>query len=178
MTLRPMTLDDADALAIIDANPAVRRYIDGGRPLSREDAEEAVRRELGSRWLAHLVEGELEDGELVGWLELRRTGPGDYELGYRLRQEYWGRGLATEGARVLVDLAFSSYGAERVWGQTMTANAASRAVMERCGLVYVRTFFEDWGEEIEGSSEGDVEYEITRERWQALVGRRSSNIGT
>jgi len=51
----------------------------------------------------------------------------------------------------------------------MTVNIASRRVMERCGLRYVRTFFDEWPEPIEGSDEGDVEYVLTRGDWE---GRR------
>lgn len=34
------------------------------------------------------------------------------------------------------------------------------------GLRFVRTYFEDWPEAIEGSEEGDVEYALTREEWR------------
>ena len=63
----------------------------------------------------------------------------------------------------MVLAAFADAGVDRVWAQTMTVNTASRRVMERCGLTFVRTFFETWpGEPIDGSEHGDVEYEIRR----------------
>jgi RimJ/RimL family protein N-acetyltransferase len=50
----------------------------------------------------------------------------------------------------------------------MTANAASRRVLEKCGLVYVRTVaFHDPGDPIEGSAHGEVEYAVTRAEWEA-----------
>jgi RimJ/RimL family protein N-acetyltransferase len=48
----------------------------------------------------------------------------------------------------------------------MTVNAASRRVMEKVGLKYVRTFHESWPETIEGTEEGDVEYALTRSEWE------------
>ena len=48
----------------------------------------------------------------------------------------------------------------------MTVNTASRAVMERCGMRYVRTFHLEWPEPIEGTERGDVEYELTRTDWE------------
>jgi RimJ/RimL family protein N-acetyltransferase len=48
----------------------------------------------------------------------------------------------------------------------MTVNTASRRVMEEAGLKYVRTFYLEWPEEIEGTAEGDVEYAITRADWE------------
>ena len=42
--------------------------------------------------------------------------------------------------------------------------------MERCGLRYLRTFFDDWDEPIEGSELGDVEYELARTDWETRHG--------
>ena len=38
--------------------------------------------------------------------------------------------------------------------------------MEKAGLKYVRTFHQEWPEEIEGTAEGDVEYALTRAEWE------------
>lgn len=51
--------------------------------------------------------------------------------------------------------------------QTMAVNAASRAVMDKIGMSFVRTFHEQWPDEIEGSEPGDVEYAVTRQDWLA-----------
>ena len=61
-------------------------------------------------------------------------------------------------------------GTERILAQTMTVNTASRRVMERCGLRYLRTFFEHWDEPIDGGELGDVEYELTRPDWESHRG--------
>ena len=161
LTLRPVRPDDAPLLFALHNDPAVMRHINGGAPVPLESVASEVRDSLGHRWVA------LENTSFVGWFSLRPSGAAERELGYRLHRAAWGRGLATEGARALVQHAFSALGAERVWAQTMTVNAASRAVMERCGLRFVRTFFEDWGEVIEGSELGDVEYELRRADWRA-----------
>lgn len=81
-----------------------------------------------------------------------------------------GSGYATEGARALVGKAFTELGTERVTANTMAVNTGSRRVMEKAGLTFVRTYFEDWPEAIEGSEQGDVEYALTREEWLRTVG--------
>jgi hypothetical protein len=96
--------------------------------------------------------------------ELRRN----RELGYRLQRQAWGRGFATERSRALIESAFKKLGTNRIWAQTMTVNTASRRVLERCGLHYVRTFNAERPERIEGSEFGDVEYEILKAEWEAL----------
>ena len=107
-------------------------------------------------------------GEFVGWFGLRVSDDTGRvrELGYRLRRAEWGKGLATEGSLALIDTAFTAPGTDRICAQTMTVNTASRRVMERCGLHYVRTFHLEWRETIEGTELGDVEYEITKSEWE------------
>jgi RimJ/RimL family protein N-acetyltransferase len=47
----------------------------------------------------------------------------------------------------------------------MTINAASRRVLEKCGLSYVRTFNQPPPEPFQGSQFGAVEYELLRSDW-------------
>ena len=70
---------------------------------------------------------EKDSGAFIGWFCLRpeRGGPLDeVELGYRLRQEAWGKGYATEGSRALLGKAFSELDVRLVWGATMFAEPA------------------------------------------------------
>ncbi len=161
LALRPIEAADVDLLVALDADPEVMRFITGGTPTPRDEAARIVDRAIGHRWIA----SERPTGEFLGWFGLRPSAGRDRELGYRLRRAAWGKGLATEGSRTLIDLAFTLLDADRVWAQTMTVNVASRRVMEHCGLRYLRTFHLDWPEPIEGTEHGDVEYELTRTEW-------------
>jgi RimJ/RimL family protein N-acetyltransferase len=62
----------------------------------------------------------------------------------------------------LVALAFADLGVERVWAETMAVNLASRRVMEKVGLRYVRTFHLEFDDPVEGTEFGEVEYALTR----------------
>jgi RimJ/RimL family protein N-acetyltransferase len=113
----------------------------------------------------------LVDDEFVGWWILQPAhgpdqpdDPGVADLGYRLRPRHWRKGLASEGARELVRYGFDEVGLDRIIAQTMTVNAGSRAVMERIGLNYVRTFPTSMTAPVEGVEKGEVEYEMTREQ--------------
>jgi RimJ/RimL family protein N-acetyltransferase len=88
------------------------------------------------------------------------------DLGYRLLQRQWRKGYATAGARELVRYGFDDIGLDRIIAQTLSVNAGSRAVMERVGLTYVRTFPTSMAAPVEGIEEGEVEYEMTREQWE------------
>jgi RimJ/RimL family protein N-acetyltransferase len=171
LILRPFTPDDVENLVELDSDPEVMRYITGGRPTPREEIEREelpafMKRSNGYGFWAAV---EKATGEFIGWFHLRpgEDGPADEpELGYRLRRAKWGQGYATEGSRALVEHAFSVLGARRVWAEGMAVNTASRRVMEKAGLKYVRTFHADWPYKIPGDEEGDVEYALTRSEWE------------
>jgi RimJ/RimL family protein N-acetyltransferase len=185
LILRRFTTDDLDALTALDADPAVMRYINGGRPTPREE----IRGDYLPWWLAYYDRGdrygfwaaiERTSGAFLGWFHLRpQEGDADDEpeLGYRLRADAWGKGYATEGSRALVEKAFIELGARRVYATTMVVNSASWRVMEKAGLRRVRVFLADWPDRIEGEEHGDVEYALTRDEWLAARARGTGPVG-
>jgi len=66
----------------------------------------------------------------------------------------------------LIDKAFAELGVDRVVASTMVVNVASRRVMEKAGLRFVRIFHQPWPDRIEGEQEGDVEYALLRSEWE------------
>jgi RimJ/RimL family protein N-acetyltransferase len=56
------------------------------------------------------------------------------EVGWRLAFAYWGRGYATEAARLALGYGFGTLGLSGVVSYTTVANRRSRAVMERLGM--------------------------------------------
>jgi RimJ/RimL family protein N-acetyltransferase len=167
LVLRPVTPDDVDGLVTLWSDPEVMRFLTGGKPRTRDQITSIVRDHLGSRWVAY----DQSSGALVGSFALDPTGDGEFEVGWGLGRPWWGKGLATEAARALIDAAFRELGADRVWAGTMAVNTRSRQVMERCGLRYVRTVHKEWEEPIEGVELGDVEYELLRSDWRAAQGQ-------
>jgi RimJ/RimL family protein N-acetyltransferase len=169
LDLRAFELSDVDRLVELDGDPDVMRFINGGRATPRPVIVERTlpmlmtydRHGLGS-WAAEVS----ATGAFIGWFGLRPTGnPGEAELGYRLRRAAWGHGYATEGARALIAVGFAEMGVQRITANTMTVNTASRRVMEKAGLTYVRTYHLQWPETIPGTEAGDVEYALVRADW-------------
>lgn len=58
------------------------------------------------------------------------------EIGWRLAAEHWGSGLATEGARAVVEHAFTALGLNELVSFTTEANLGSRRVMEKLGMTH------------------------------------------
>lgn len=173
LRLRQFTASDAHLLVDLDSDPQVMRYITGGAPTTREEVEQEVLPAfLGyySRYTGYgfwAVE-ERSTGKFLGWLHLRPAlgDPAEQpEMGYRLIRSAWGKGYASEGARALVHKAFVELDTQRIVASTMALNTASRRVMEKSGMRYIRSFVADWPVAIPGDEHGDVEYAITREEW-------------
>jgi RimJ/RimL family protein N-acetyltransferase len=165
LLLRRFAEADVDHLFALHNDPVVMRFINGGKPTPREEVEREYReRFAGDGYWAAV---EKSTGEFLGWFGFNPPGGnGEFELGYRIERFAWGKGYATEGSRALIRKGFTELGVRRVFARTMTVNAASRRVMEKAGLAYVRTFHQEWPEHIEGSEQGDVEYALTRAEWE------------
>jgi RimJ/RimL family protein N-acetyltransferase len=170
--LRRLNADDCPLLCLLNNDEGVMTYLDH-EPPSTKDINLEVQHIIDSytswpqfgRWIAEGIRG-----EFFGWFSLAGTEqemPTTLELGYRLRRQYWGKGLATEGARLLLDYAFShNLMVERVIGTTMFVNRRSRRVMEKCGMSHIKTFFPAFENPLPGTEHGEVLYEITKEQWK------------
>lgn len=141
MTLRKLQRTDLDDLVDLDSDPEVMRYLTGGEPTPRE----AYTEHLLDRMLAWSSDeplgfyAALLDGTFAGWFHLRPSiaEPTLPELGYRLRRAVWGAGLATEGSLALCQLGFRQLDAPLIDACTVSENAASQAVMRKCGMTWI-----------------------------------------
>ena len=180
LTLRRFSAEDVDLLIDLDSSPAVMRYLTGGQPTPPEDIREGdmpsilrVYGKWGGRFGCFAAQ-EKDSGRFVGWFILRpalSAPPDEAEVGYRLREEEWGKGYATEGTLALLGKSFTELGVRLVWGETMSVNLASRQVMEKVGMTLADTLpTPDDMQMIEGAELGGVRYEISKEQWESHRG--------
>ena len=66
-------------------------------------------------------------------------------IGYRLRPEYWGKGLASCCCKALLDFLQNSTGVELVTAHVISDNKASSRSLLKNGFIYLVTKTEDWG---------------------------------
>lgn len=105
---------------------------------------------------------ERTSGAFVGRGGLRPTpveGVLEVEVGWAFLPAFWGRGYATELGRAAIALGFERLGLPSIISFTLPTNAASRRVMEKCGLTYERDG--PWADL------PHVFYRITAEAWRA-----------
>jgi RimJ/RimL family protein N-acetyltransferase len=168
LLLRPVTPADRADLIALEADPQVMRYLNGGRPVPEgglADADFLTPRGTEPEVLAALDHA---SGRFLGWFALFDDGVVDglrsAELGYRLARATWGQGYGSEGALAVLAHALGPLGFDRVTGQTMAVNMASRRVMEKIGMRHIATIFPVWQDPIPGADQGEVIYEIRKDR--------------
>lgn len=120
-------------------------------------------REAGSAWTYAITR--LDDGAVVGAIEVRtETGP-DGNLGYWIGRPYWGRGYATTAVRALLAMAFLGLESDELGATHLARNPASGRVLEKCGMALARR---ERRRHRGGAEEEMCVWTITRERWSAL----------
>jgi RimJ/RimL family protein N-acetyltransferase len=186
LILREFTADDADYLYDLDSDPEVMRFLTGGIPTSREVIQHTILPAFLRSYEPLVGFGvwaaiEKASGDFVGWFSFRPPEDGDPDnigIGYRLRRAVWGKGYATEGVRSLIYKGFTELGVQRVFATTYQDNLASRRVMEKAGLRFVRSYRltpEDLlaVDTFDGSSQDvwdgdDVEYALLKADWERM----------
>jgi RimJ/RimL family protein N-acetyltransferase len=174
LRLRQWRDADRAPYAALNADPEVMRYFPSTQDRAASDRSidtwtAEIEQRGWSNWAVELV----ASGAFVGFIGLsvpRRALPfmPCVELGYRLARPYWGRGLASEGARAALEFGFTSVGLEEIVSFTALLNLPSQAVMRRVGMIDTHQDF-DHPALPEGSPlRRHCLYKLTREHWAAL----------
>ena len=82
-----------------------------------------------------------------------------YDLGYRLKRKYWGKGIATETALALLQYGFDQLHIPEICAAAHTENTASNKILTNIGLKWVETF------EVDGALHNW--YKLERSVWEA-----------
>jgi RimJ/RimL family protein N-acetyltransferase len=136
LTLRPFELSDAERVTDIGQVWEIARML--------RLAPWPTSLEINRAWLAsHAVEwrggtayrfGVVHGGRLIGCVDVDEIEGGEGVLGYWLEAAAWGRGLATEAVRVVVDFAFSRLGLSGLRSGHAFDNPASGLVLRKLGF--------------------------------------------
>ena len=143
--LRLRTWGEGDGASFYAAmnTSAVMRWLGGVQDRATWDAAlgrlDGYQRDHGHTFW--LVERNV-DGELLGFCGLKRVNSpggeplhGQFEIGWRLREDAWGQGYAKEAAIAAMDLAFGRFNAPHVVALTVAGNLPSLRLMKRLGMI-------------------------------------------
>jgi RimJ/RimL family protein N-acetyltransferase len=108
--------------------------------MTSRDQARALAIEIQAHWLTRTLFqwgiAERAEGALVGTCTLYRWDRthARAEIGYALRKDSWGRGLASEAVAAVLDFGFERMGLHRVGADTDPRNVASARLLERLGF--------------------------------------------
>ncbi|NMH29320.1 GNAT family N-acetyltransferase [Flavobacterium silvaticum] len=163
---RELQPDDDAGMFALDSNPNVHRFV-GNRPQTEiqqsRDVIAYVRSQYETTGIGRYAAIEKATGEFIGWaglkVERNVNGRGKFwDIGYRLREEFWGKGYATEATIAFLAYGFHDFKAEKINAYTDSDNKASQRILEKCGLKHTETF--------EHEGKPWFWYEITKEEYE------------
>jgi [ribosomal protein S5]-alanine N-acetyltransferase len=146
--LREITEQDLAGMFALDADPEVHRYL-GNKPVTSMQETEViiqnVRKQYQDNGIGRWAIIDKNTGVFIGWSGLKleknlRKGVEYYDLGYRLRREYWGQGIASESARLALDYGFNTLNLSEIFAAAQVANIASNKILQKVGLTFIETF--------------------------------------
>ncbi len=142
LRLRRFCQDDLDRLEKIYSDVEVIQFLADNHPPSREETQKHLNNLVERYWCDHLFGRwaviEKSSGHLIGYCGLRLL-EGVPELVYLLARSHWGKGFATEGAREVLRYGFENRGLAEIVAITRPNHSASRHVMEKLGMRYIKT---------------------------------------
>ena len=141
LRLREVGLADLDDAWAWSSDERFFRYLPVEQPADRQAErlwlESVIAEAIGTPRRQYQLGIELaETGSLVG---MTRIGVGSVRhrsanIGYGVAPAFWGRGIASEAAALIVGFGFERLGMHRIWATHHPENVASRRVLDRLGF--------------------------------------------
>lgn len=140
LILRTWTEEDIDPMTAIDQDPRVCEFLPGigNREATKADIQRNIQHYAQHGFCLYAVEIK-STHEFIGWIGLNiATFEAHFtpatEIGWRLDSRHWNKGYATEGAKAVLQYAFTKLNLNEIVSFTTVNNKASRRVMEKIGL--------------------------------------------
>lgn len=139
--LRQFTEADAPLILTLNSDPEIVKYVHEPTLETEEQARNIIvnnilpqyPNDLG-RWAMHIK----ETNEFIGWCGLKyRPDLDEIDLGYRLIQKAWGKGLATEASQHTLEYGFSALNLTLITARAHIENIASIKVLEKLGMDFI-----------------------------------------
>ena len=170
LVLRDFRGDDFAAVHAYASDPEVTRYVPWG-PNTEEITREVLQQAAAAQTarpridfnLAITLTGDSTPVGSVG-LHLREETRLTAEIGYVLRPDQWGKGVATEAASAVINAGFSHLGLRRIWATCDARNTGSWNVMEKLGLTREARLRRDRC--IKGEWRDTLVYAILADEWE------------
>jgi [ribosomal protein S5]-alanine N-acetyltransferase len=138
VAVREFRPGDVDAVHAIIGDERVTRTLSFD-PRTRVQAEQMISRAIASQGQRPRVEYYLaiilpDDDVLIGFVRLALGGVQAAKLGFALSADRWGKGYATDAARIMIRFGFDQLQLHRITAAVGPDNTASHATVDRLGF--------------------------------------------
>ncbi len=146
--LRKFEINDIQNIFDLDSDPKVHKYL-GNNPIKLIADAEIVINSLLNQYkengIARWAVIDKSNNEFVGWSGLKyelndRTNEKYYDIGYRLKTKYWGKGIAQETASACLKHGFDTLNVNDIYASASVDNIASNIVLQKIGLKYIEQY--------------------------------------
>ena len=167
LIIRDLEAFDAKGIFELDSDPKVHEYL-GKNPIKTiKEAEgviNGIRQHYVENGIGRWAIVDKKTNDFIGWTGLKyeqnlRENFSYYDLGFRLRSKYWGKGIATEAAIECLNYGFDTLNLDEICAAVNIDNLASNKILRKIGLRFIETF------EFEGISCNW--YKIKKREWEA-----------
>ncbi len=147
--LKKITEADAEALSSLVRSDAVYKYLPTFLfERKYDDIHYAIRRLYDECLEESIILGIFMGGDFCGIAEFYgyRDELHKISVGYRLSEEFWGNGIASETLSLMIDYLYTQTDIEIITASSMVENLASANVLRKNGFeLVVHEASEDWG---------------------------------
>lgn len=157
LILRELELEDQELMFEMDRDPEVHRFLGNNPITSIERIREIilfVKKQYADYGIGRWAVVEKESGNFIGWSGLKwiteeTNGRSHfYDLGYRFLRSAWGKGYATESARVVMQYGFDVLKVDALFATADPGNKASLNVLDKLGFIQEGLFQYDGEEQV------------------------------
>ncbi|HLF08482.1 MAG TPA: GNAT family protein [Dehalococcoidia bacterium] len=168
LLLRPYRFDDVEDELVYRSDPEFARYLYHlPQPFTRRHAEGMVAVNVSEPWEKYQTFAVVLARRVIGTVNLEQDAENRIAmLGYAIGRDYWGKGIAPEAARALIDWGFETFKLAKIWASTDARHERSWRVMEKLGMR--REGLLRSHSLARGERHDSVHYGLLREEWEAL----------
>lgn len=165
LNIRELKTDDTSVLSKILGDPSVMEFSSNG-PLTEADTEmfiEWCTASYQQHGYGQWASIDKASGQLIGFSGLSHAeldGVDEVEVAYRLAKHHWGKGLATEAVRSVINHGFAHCDMASIIGIVSPRHVTSIRVLEKVGFQsYTETHYSGWDVRV---------YRLKRSDWERL----------
>jgi ribosomal-protein-alanine N-acetyltransferase len=145
LLIRDLEEYDAKGIFQLDSDPDVHQFL-GKNPINTIDEAKQVIDFIRNQYVYNgigrwaIIDKKTDD--FIGWTGLKyeqglRVDFSYYDLGYRLRKKYWGKGIATESAIQSLKYGFEKLDLKEIGAAADVDHLVSNKILKKIGLKFI-----------------------------------------